>query len=133
MKRNTPQRKIIMKALTSQKNHPSASLVYEHIHTEYPSISKATVFRVLKQEAADNTVMRIPCGDGEARYEIKAPAHYHMRCTECGKVIDAPAGLMPELSKPECGCEDFEILGHNLEFYGICGLCRNRRFVMKHH
>ena len=53
MQRNTAQRKQVMDVLMSlEGEHPSAEMVYEKVHALYPTVSKATVYRILKDEAA---------------------------------------------------------------------------------
>lgn len=60
MQRNTLQRKRVMDVLTSlEGEHPSAERVYERVHTLFPTVSKATVYRILKDEAAHGTILGV--------------------------------------------------------------------------
>ena len=49
--RNTVQRQIVLQAVRSLHDHPTADSVYAVIAAEHPSISKATVYRNLNQLA----------------------------------------------------------------------------------
>lgn len=71
MKRNTLQRQIVMNALKKMHNHPTASQVYAYVRADYPTISKATVFRILNQESEEGTIMKVPVNDSEMHYELK--------------------------------------------------------------
>ena len=44
--RQTKQKTIIYDALMTL-DHPTATEVYSYVHEQYPSVSRATVFRVL--------------------------------------------------------------------------------------
>ena len=41
--RNTIQKEIIYQTLCGLRCHPTASLVYDHVHREHPTISRSTV------------------------------------------------------------------------------------------
>ena len=123
MKRNTLQRQIVMNALKKMHNHPTASQVYAYVRADYPTISKATVFRILNQESEEGTIMKVPVNDSEMHYELKNPPHYHLRGRMCGKVIDAPFPYQAHKEDVE-QVNGFLIEGHSIEFYGICEECR---------
>lgn len=125
MKRNTLQRQIILDTLKKMDFHPSASQVYEQVHLQYPSISKATVFRILNQELDEGAVMRVMMQGDEMRYEMKTNPHYHMRCKRCGKIEDAPMAYQSRLEDLLGDLHGFQVEGHMVEFYGICEKCRN--------
>ena len=40
-------------------NHPTAEDVFEYIHCEYPSISKATVYRILNRMSDDGEIIHL--------------------------------------------------------------------------
>ncbi|MCI5774452.1 MAG: transcriptional repressor [Erysipelotrichaceae bacterium] len=124
MSRNTLQKQIVMQALKSMHDHPTASQIYAYIHQDYPTISKATVFRILNQACEDGTIMKVMTSDNEAHYEMLNKPHYHMRCRLCSKLIDAPIGYLPELNLSAFDCSDFLIEGHTIEFYGLCADCQ---------
>ena len=49
--RNTVQRQIVLQAVRSLHDHPTADSVYAVIAAEHPSISKATVYRNLVSDS----------------------------------------------------------------------------------
>lgn len=123
MKRNTLQKQIVMHALKEMYNHPTASQVYEHVHKDYPSISKATVFRILNSACEDQEIMKIMSQDKEVHYEMMNPPHYHMRCRRCGKIQDAPLLYQAQFDEMQKKFGDFQVEGHSIEFYGLCNEC----------
>lgn len=126
MKRNTLQKQIVMHALREMYNHPTASQVYEHIHKDYPSISKATVFRILNAACEDNEVMKVMTQDREVHYETMNRLHYHMRCRRCGRIQDASILYQDQFDEMQRRLGDFLVEGHSIEFFGLCSDCMKK-------
>lgn len=126
MKRNTLQKQIVMHALREMYNHPAASQVYEHIHKDYPSISKATVFRILNAACEDNEVMKVMTQDREVHYETMNRPHYHMRCRRCGRIQDASILYQDQFDEMQRRLGDFLVEGHSIEFFGLCSDCMKK-------
>ncbi len=125
-KRNTQQKQIVAACLR-EMGHPSASALYRRVQEEHPEISRATVFRILKERAEAGEALRLSVGDGEDRYDATTCLHYHVRCTSCGRVDDVAT---PE-AVPAAAFTDSEsgylIEGFSLIFHGLCPTCRDRQ------
>ncbi|MDO4811146.1 MAG: transcriptional repressor [Eubacteriales bacterium] len=122
--RHTIQKDIIYAALCEMKNHPTADMVYEKVHGTSPTISKATVYRVLGRMAERGTILRIPVTDGADHYDHQTHAHYHVHCDVCGKVddVDMPAlGDLCAAVTDRCG---YELADYTVLFHGRCGECQ---------
>lgn len=123
--RQTRQKQLILGALC-ELNHPTATAVYNYIHTDHPTVSRATVFRVLKQAEENGSIARLSFATGEDRFDFNPAPHYHVRCIFCHKVSDVK---MPFLKDPQSAVEDaygFKILSHELEFKGVCPDCAKK-------
>jgi len=121
--RNTLQRKVILEELRSVTSHPTAVELYEMVRRRIPRISLGTVYRNLDLLTETGTIRKLDLGGSEARFDADITSHYHVRCVRCGRVDDArevPAGLV-QSAPPRLG--GYEILGHRLEFVGICPQC----------
>ena len=69
-------------------------------------------------------VMQLDFGSGQDRFDGNPKPHYHFRCQCCGQVSDVPMPLQPALDREAAAyCQD-AILGHRLEFYGLCAACQ---------
>lgn len=124
IQRQTKQKQIIIDALT-RLNHPTATAVYECVHSQHPTVSRATVFRVLKQADENGSIMRLSFAGGEDRFDYNPAPHYHVRCTRCGKVDDVK---MPYLAGLENEVEDacgYILQSHDVEFKGVCRDCQS--------
>ena len=121
--RQTKQKQIIYDALKTL-DHPTATEVYGYVHTLYPSVSRATVFRVLGGFAENGRALELRAAGSEVRYDYNIMPHYHARCNCCGKVADVVVRGMPVgglTVTSDCG---FAVDGYSVEFFGTCKDCQ---------
>ncbi len=112
-----------MEAL-SMLNHPTATAVFEYIHSTNPSVSRATVFRVLKQAEENGSIARLSFAGGEDRFDYNAHPHYHVRCSRCGIVCDVEMPYLNHLEKKVTNAYGFSLQTHDVEFKGVCPDCQ---------
>ncbi len=120
-KRNTAQKKAIFSALKMRRDHPSATRLYEDLKETYPNMSKATVYRVLKNAADEGEILRIHVGQ-EDRFDGDIASHCHIICTHCDTIFDAPFPKedIADLEKTS----GYQIEARHVEFYGLCPSCQ---------
>ncbi len=118
--RQTRQKQLIYETLT-QLNHPTATEVYVSVRQVQPSISRATVFRVLGGFVAAGKARELRLAGSDVRYDYNVEPHCHARCTSCGKVVDVMASL--PMGIEDVRLEDFSISGYKIEFFGNCQNC----------
>lgn len=122
--RNTPQRRVILEELRQVTSHPTAAELYELVRTRMPKVSLGTVYRNLDFLARRGTIQKLTLGRSEARFDGNPDHHYHVRCVGCGRVDDVN-GVSADFSPEDLDrVHDYQILGHRLEFVGVCGRCR---------
>ncbi len=127
VQRNTMQKSIVLETVRSMHDHPTADMVYDGLHRSYPTISKATVYRILGQLSANGDIRKISVTSGADHYDFNISPHYHIICTECGAVADVVVGTIPQVEEPEkyitdsCG---YTVSGGTVLFSGICPQCR---------
>ena len=124
MKRQTLQKAIILDALKRLGNHPTPAMVYDEIHGQYPSISQATVFRVLASECEEGNAQRVYAPGCSARYEYGTRKHYHIACRKCGEVADIDMPLPEGIAQTVRDAEGFTVEHYYLEFIGLCPKCQ---------
>ena len=123
--RNTPQRRVILEELQKTHTHPTAGELFQMVRRRLPKISLGTVYRNLDLLAETGKIQKLDLGSGEARFDAKTHAHYHVRCARCGRVDDVP-GLSADLVGDEMAeAAGYKILGHRLELVGICAHCQS--------
>ncbi len=121
--RQTKQKQIIYEALKTL-NHPTATEVYGYVHGAYPTVSRATVFRVLGGFADSGRALELRSAGSEVRYDYNVEPHCHGRCLACGKVVDLEVDGLPKGRVRAKKCAGFEIESYALEFFGKCADCQ---------
>lgn len=125
--RNTVQRQIVLKAVRSLHDHPTADSVYAVVAAEHPSISKATVYRNLNQLALQGEILRVPVPTGADRFDFNTQTHYHVRCTCCGNVYDVFMPPVNDLFDRVTDSSGVTLTHYDILFEGICAACRDNK------
>ena len=125
--RLTAQRKAILDELARAKTHPTADEVFKAVRRKLPRISLGTVYRNLEQLSARGVINRIDSAGGPMRFDADTEGHYHVRCVGCHKLEDIDIGHLPAIAAIEEKLTGYRILGHRLEFFGLCRKCRNTK------
>jgi Fur family ferric uptake transcriptional regulator len=132
--RMTRQRRVILEEIRKENNHPAADEIYERVRKQLPRISLGTVYRNLDVLCELGEIQRLELSGSVKRYDGIPKKHYHIRCVCCGRVDDAPIAPLNELEDDLYNTTVFEIIGHNLEFTGLCPSCsqeRNRQTAVR--
>lgn len=122
--RQTKQKQIIYDALKTL-DHPTATEVYGYVHEHSPSVSRATVFRVLGGFASGGKALELKVAGNEVRYDYNVIPHYHAHCTKCGRVADVMTTGIPLGALSATADNGFEVSGYSVEFFGICRACKD--------
>ena len=120
----TPQRLAILDFLEGNTSHPSAEDIYRVLHEKYPTMSLATVYNTLDTLKLRGRVLELSIDPGKKRFDPNTKQHNHLICVKCKKVIDIHEKFNVDLSGSLI--PDFDILGHHIEFYGVCDACKAR-------
>ena len=121
--RMTRQRKVILEELCKVDTHPSADELYAIVRKRLPRISLGTVYRNLEILAERGDIQKLELGCTLKRFDGKTESHYHLRCIRCDRMIDAPVDFDVMIKHDLKSASDFKIIGHKLEFIGICPEC----------
>jgi len=124
--RITHQRRVILEEIRKEDIHPTADEVYEMVRKRLPRISLGTVYRNLEILATCGLIQKIGPVSTQMRFDGNPCNHYHIRCIHCGRVDNAPVDLVDNIEKEVRQKIDYTILGHRLEFLGICPACREK-------
>lgn len=123
MSRNTKQREVILAVVQDMHSHPTVDEVYAAVRQKLPHVSLATVYRNLELLAEQGLLRKIDFGGSQMRFDNTVHEHLHIRCVQCGRVDDIaiePGGEVEYHIEHSGG---YRVLGHHLEFFGICPVC----------
>lgn len=120
----TPQRIAIYQEVLNSFNHPSAETIYRKIKEAHPNISFDTVNRTLLT-LAEMGFIQIVEGSGDVRrFDPNAEQHHHLRCKQCGAIIDFYYKKYNHLEIPEEIKEKFSANRIRVVLEGICNSCQ---------
>ena len=117
------QRESIKDYLMSNRNHPTADMVYSAIKEIYPHISLGTVYRNLAFLVEQGEVIKLSCGEEYERFDINTSQHYHFICQNCHQVIDLEMHDIDHINVVAGNNFGGRIDGHKIYFFGICKEC----------
>ena len=129
----TPQRKEILQVFVdySDSHHLSAEEVYEILREKDFDFGLATVYRNVELLNELGILAKVDFGDGRARYELSTTDpqvhdHHHLICLNCKKVIEFEEDLLDELEEFISEKSRFQIINHEVKFFGYCSECKNK-------
>jgi Fe2+ or Zn2+ uptake regulation protein len=130
MERTTHQKQAVLGVMKSLRGqHPTAETVYEYVAKDIPSISKATVYRILNRFAEQGALLRIhtpmPGADllSGDHYDDTVTPHSHMMCNSCKRVIDVSVPQFENIVLPQTDSFGCRITGVEVMFVGVCREC----------
>ena len=129
MIRLTTQRQIILEELSKVKTHPTAGEVYDMVRKRLPRIGLGTVYRNLELMAENGMIVKLEVGGTQKRFDATTDAHYHIRCSCCGRVDDIDVPVIDSLVDAAAENSSYQIIGHHIEFTGICSKCREEENI----
>ncbi len=125
IRRSSRQLQVILEELRKVDTHPTADELYQSVRKRLPRISLGTVYRNLERLARSETIGTLEFAGSRTRFDGNMAPHYHVRCDLCDRVedvYDIPVG--PAVAEME-DLNGYKVLGHRMEFVGICPGCRS--------
>lgn len=126
--RLTPQRRAILRFLTSALHHPTAEEVYQAVNRQFPMTSRATAYSTLRLLREAGLIRELEV-DGTARYDANPVEHHHLICRACGKIVDLQATV---LRRPlqRAVPEGWKLDGVEVIARGLCEGCQRARATL---
>lgn len=121
MQRYSRQREVVYDVLRTTKSHPTADMIYDEAKKVLPSISIATVYRNLREMAAEGKVRAVLTPDAKEHFDADLSAHAHFVCCSCGCVKDVAFCGNPELAEEGFAADRCDVV-----FSGLCKNCLDK-------
>jgi Fur family ferric uptake transcriptional regulator len=121
----TSARLAVLQSIEDSGGHITSAQVLERVNALDSSIGRASVFRALDLFTRLSILRPTYIGTSATPTYVLLPDghHHHMICTRCNRVIEFDDcgldGLAEKLEKRL----NFRVMGHLLEFYGLCSAC----------
>ncbi len=129
--RMTRQRRVVLEEVRRFRSHPTAAEVHRLVRKRLPRISLATVYRNLDVLGRCGLVRKLDLCGTRMRFDGDVRDHYHVRCVHCGRIGDVRVKAAGRIEAAPRDAGGYEIVGHRLEFVGICPSCGKKKRVRK--
>jgi len=114
--------------LKNQDKHMSAEEILSEIEKGNSEIGLATIYRTLQLFTDTGIIVKHDFDDGRSRYELKTDNdvhnHHHLICKNCSKIIEVKEDLLENIENQIQEIYKFNIIDHDVKFYGLCEECR---------
>ena len=121
----TPQRLAVYKALVSDNNHPSPDRIYKSVLPDFPTISIATVYKILETFEQKGIVSKVTSLHNTLRYDPLKEHHHHIICVSCKKIVDINSKELNALPIPAEVKKGNKLIDYSIHFNVICSECLN--------
>ena len=112
------QRMAILQYLLDHNTHPTVADIYDHLHPEFPTLSRTTVYNTLKLLVESGAVTQLDTDTESAHYDADLSPHAHFLCRCCRRVFDVPLPSHP-LEVPQ----GFTTDSVSISYHGLCPSC----------
>lgn len=125
----TPQRRAVIRAVTSSQDHLTPAAIYDKVHQDQPDIGLVTIYRTLETLDRLGLICEVHAGGNCRSYLVRRPEehHHHLICADCGTVIDFTGCDLDKMEQKLSEETGFRIESHLLEFLGHCQTCQKQR------
>jgi len=125
--RITPQRLAILKILAESQGHPGAEDIHSLVRTDFPTTTIATVYKTMAVLKITGEVLELEFSGDYNRYDGKKPGpHPHLICIKCKRIVDPDFTSLAEMTEKLASQTGYKLIGHRLDFYGICPECQQK-------
>lgn len=130
----TSQRLLVLEIMAGRPGeHLTAEEIYDLARQTHPDIGIATIYRTVQVLQELQIIDKVSFGDGYARYELGGNhnedrhRHHHAICQGCGRILSFEVDLLDNLERVLFERNGFQVVDHDVTFYGICRICRENR------
>lgn len=116
--RITPHTTTVIQILDESEDHPTAEDIFERARLRDPSISSASVYRILNKLEESELVRRQRLDSDRFRYEIADECRHHLVDLDTGQVIGIIDPDIDALKERIAKRYGYEIADFHLELFG---------------
>jgi Fur family ferric uptake transcriptional regulator len=123
----TPQRELLLAALSKSDKHLSADVLLQRVRRSYPRINKSVVYRNLELLAQLGLISCVDLGQGRVEYEVhRHPHHHHLVCRNCKHVTEISSQAFAALQRLLQDQHGFVADMDHLAIFGLCHACQGK-------
>lgn len=123
--RITPQRELILGAISPTSSHFTAEMVFDQVRRISSAVNVATIYRTLDLLVEEGLISRSDFGQGQVIYATQEHGpHLHLVCRLCGEVTAADIKHAESLGKSLEREKNFQLDLTHLTAFGLCENCQ---------
>lgn len=123
--RITPQREMIINAISHSSEHLSAEEIFAQIQKHTQATNIATVYRTLDMLWEEGFANKNDLGEGQIVYAARHHgSHIHLVCRVCDQVIDADTQVLISFGETLFSQNKFIADLTHLSIFGVCADCQ---------
>ncbi|MDW8326303.1 MAG: Fur family transcriptional regulator [Anaerolineales bacterium] len=123
--RLTPQRYAICRALSNNREHPTAQALFQQLRSAYPSLSQATVYNTLHTLVNAGLLCEVgAAGDNAVHFDPDVSLHVHLICTQCHQIEDMTDSALANVARRVEQSSGYQLNGSRIAFLGLCPRCQ---------
>ena len=123
--RITPQRELIINAITNAERHLSAEEIFQEVSKVTGASNLATVYRTLDLLFEEGLACRNDLGGGRVVFATTEHGHHiHLVCRQCGTVIDADSDYLQPIQDELKDHYQFDADLEHISLFGLCQGCQ---------
>ncbi len=113
---------MILEAIRSSKDHPTAEQIYLNLKSQGSRIALATVYNNLARLLSGGRIRKISVEGCPDRYD-RIEKHDHLVCRRCGGLSDISFTDLTSMLQSQT---DEQVLDYDLRVSYICPVCRRK-------
>jgi Fur family peroxide stress response transcriptional regulator len=121
----TPQRLAIYRAVLEAEDHPTPEALYQRVRASMPSLSLATIYKVLDALTKLGVIQEVHVSSDRKRYDANLDKHHHLVCTRCKKVRDVYNAQFDTVTLPK-RLPGFVAQSVSVQVFGLCASCAQK-------
>ena len=119
----TKRQKQLLHELNKCADELSGQELYRSLHEGEFSMGLTTVYRNLQVLVKQGLVRSRHLPTGEVLYAPVERDIHHLTCVSCGQTTRIEGCPVKTMNTPKRISEQFELLFHTLEYFGLCKVC----------
>lgn len=126
--KSTRTRNLVLGLLYQHGSVLTAEEIYQELISQGQGINVSTVYRILEMFTDKGMTDKYYLPDSRKYgFSLRTIGHRHrLICLKCRRVVEIDHCPLEEFEKTLAAETQFDIVGHNLEWYGYCSDCRSK-------
>ena len=116
--RLTRQRRAVLQVLGDANDHPTIEMIQNRAQKHDPTVSLATVYRMLQFLCHHNLALKHDFGSLSTRYELNRWDHHHLVDVDTGRIIEFASDSLDRAVKAVAGEFGYDLVDYRFDLFG---------------